>query len=136
MQVKIDTREKFTLLTPVTDFLADNIAADLFAAVNQVKELPVKNLILSFKQVAALDTNVAVSVARTQQSFYEDNISFVVCEMPPEVEAIFESAEILDTLNYTPTESEAWDIVQMEEIERELMDDDNPLFNSLDKDQE
>jgi hypothetical protein len=27
---------------------------------------------------------------------------------------------MLETLNYTPTESEAWDIVQMEEIEREL----------------
>jgi len=26
-------------------------------------------------------------------------------------------------MNVTPTESEAWDIVQMEEIERELMDD-------------
>ena len=28
-------------------------------------------------------------------------------------------------MNVTPTESEAWDIVQMEEIERELMDGDN-----------
>jgi hypothetical protein len=27
-------------------------------------------------------------------------------------------------MNITPTESEAWDIVQMEEIERELMDED------------
>jgi hypothetical protein len=27
---------------------------------------------------------------------------------------------ILDDLNTTPTASEAWDIVQMEEIEREL----------------
>jgi hypothetical protein len=27
-------------------------------------------------------------------------------------------------MNTTPTESEAWDIVQMEEIERELLDDE------------
>jgi hypothetical protein len=35
--------------------------------------------------------------------------------------------ELLDTMNITPSESEAWDILQMEEIERELMhgDDDN-----------
>lgn len=135
MQVKIDTREKFTLLTPVTDFLSDIIAADLFEAIDQVKESPVKNLILSLKHVSTLHAHVAASVARTQHTFYEDNISFVVCEMQPDVEAVFETAEILDTLNYTPTESEAWDIVQMEEIERELMDDDNPLFNSLNKDQ-
>jgi hypothetical protein len=29
--------------------------------------------------------------------------------------------ELLELLNITPTESEAWDIVQMEEIERELL---------------
>jgi hypothetical protein len=31
--------------------------------------------------------------------------------------------ELLDLMNITPTESEAWDIVQMEEIERELLDE-------------
>jgi hypothetical protein len=32
--------------------------------------------------------------------------------------------ELFDFLNCTPTESEAWDIVQMEEIERELLGDE------------
>ena len=32
---------------------------------------------------------------------------------------------LLDLMNITPTESEAWDIVQMEEIERELMSGDD-----------
>ena len=35
--------------------------------------------------------------------------------------SVFEKEDLLDELNYTPTLSEAWDIVQMEEIERELM---------------
>ena len=39
------------------------------------------------------------------------------------VEFVFESEELLESLNFTPTESEAWDIVQMEEIERELFND-------------
>ena len=30
-------------------------------------------------------------------------------------------------LNVTPTESEAWDIVQMEEIERELLDNTDEI---------
>jgi len=30
-------------------------------------------------------------------------------------------------MNVTPSESEAWDIVQMEEIERELLSDDDVL---------
>jgi hypothetical protein len=32
-------------------------------------------------------------------------------------------------MNTTPTESEAWDIVQMEEIERELLDSDDMEFS-------
>jgi hypothetical protein len=42
------------------------------------------------------------------------------------VEAFLDKAEVLEMLNITPTESEAWDILQMEAIERELLDDDHP----------
>ena len=45
----------------------------------------------------------------------------MVCEMTKTVEAVFERLELLEVMNFTPTESEAWDIVQMEEIERELL---------------
>jgi hypothetical protein len=41
------------------------------------------------------------------------------------VEEKLEELELLDLMNITPTESEAWDIVQMEEIERELMDNED-----------
>ena len=36
---------------------------------------------------------------------------------------MLDAAELLEIMNVTPTESEAWDIVQMEEIERELLSD-------------
>jgi hypothetical protein len=48
------------------------------------------------------------------------------------VEDLFESLELMDFLNITPTESEAWDIVQMEEIERELLDGDDMEFEKND----
>jgi hypothetical protein len=38
--------------------------------------------------------------------------------------------EVLEMWNITPTESEAWDIVQMEEIERELLDGDDINFEN------
>jgi hypothetical protein len=37
---------------------------------------------------------------------------------------LLEKEELLELMNITPTESEAWDIVQMEEIERELLDNE------------
>ena len=59
-----------------------------------------------------------------QQKFYENNASFVICELQKPVEKFLEEKELLDLMNITPTESEAWDIVQMEEIEREFFDED------------
>jgi hypothetical protein len=50
----------------------------------------------------------------------------VICELQPPVEETLDKEELLEVLNSTPTESEAWDIVQMEEIERELLDNEFP----------
>ena len=57
-------------------------------------------------------------------------------EMKSLAEEKFNELELLEIMNITPTESEAWDIVQMEEIERELLDDTDPLFNNHDEVQE
>jgi hypothetical protein len=40
------------------------------------------------------------------------------------VERFLDSSNLLELMNVTPTESEAGDIVQMEEIERELLDEE------------
>ena len=53
--------------------------------------------------------------------FYEKNFSFVICNLNPSIENILKEKELLESMNITPSESEAWDIVQMEEIERELL---------------
>jgi hypothetical protein len=37
---------------------------------------------------------------------------------------LLEQKELLEFMNVTPSESEAWDMVQMEEIERELLGDE------------
>jgi anti-anti-sigma regulatory factor len=63
-------------------------------------------------------------LANIQQEFYEKNCSFIICELQEKVEEKLDELEILEILNVTPTESEAWDILQMEEIERELLGDE------------
>jgi anti-anti-sigma regulatory factor len=72
-----------------------------------------------------MQEEAAEKLVRTQQKFYESGASFVVCEMPEDVEEFLDSKNLLELMNVTPTESEAYDIVQMEEIERELLDEDD-----------
>ncbi len=62
-------------------------------------------------------------IAAVQQQFYENNCSFMICELQKDVENLLDKKELLEFMNVTPTESEAWDIVQMEEIEREFLGD-------------
>jgi anti-anti-sigma factor len=82
----------------------------------------VKNIVVSMDNVASIDKSAAERIASIQQSFYENQASFVICGLQPQVEKIFEDADLLEQMNTTPSLSEAWDMVQMEEIERELLD--------------
>ncbi len=128
MEVKIDTKEKFTVVMPVEPHLYDTMTAELAAVCSQYRQNTVKNVVLNLQSVTAIGENAAAAIVQLQQDFYEDNASFVICGMKPALEDIFDKLELLELLNSTPTETEAWDIVQMEEIERELMDGDDVEF--------
>lgn len=123
MEIKISTKEKFTVLTPITPHLTDSLAQELISNCENIeKNSETKNIILNLQSITGIDIEAANKIVSLQQFFYEKNTSFVICEMKPQLEEIFDKQELLELMNTTPTESEAWDIVQIEEIERELLD--------------
>lgn len=121
MQVKIDTREKFHAITINESILAANMTEELEKRLLPVLQNEVKNVVLILKDITKVDDAAAESLVRVQQRFYEDNASFVICELTPGVEKSLEDNGLLELMNVTPTESEAWDIIHLEEIERELL---------------
>lgn len=121
MNFKIDTKEKFTVITPESDFLDANIAGELWKTATMCLEKIPHNVIVNLREVTKADGNAVNDLAGLQQHFYANGASFVICEVAKGLEPLFESEDLPDVLNITPTESEAWDIVQMDEIERELM---------------
>ena len=84
----------------------------------------IKNIVLNLKELQLIDNISAENLVKVQQKFYETSASFVICEVQPSVENFLDKDQLLEMMNITPTESEAWDIIQMEEIERELLDGD------------
>jgi anti-anti-sigma factor len=133
MNVKIDTKEKFTVLTPQAEFVSANMTEDMEKLADYATE-QVPHLVINMREVKEISEEAAKTLADVQQSFYERDHSFVICALQPAVEATFEQEELIDVMNITPTESEAWDIVQMEEIERELMGDfESPTESTLDQ---
>ena len=120
MKVKIDTKEKFHVITIDEDTLSANMTENLSKTLlSFLAKLP-KNLVINFEKVQQIDDDIANTVVTVQQTFYENNCSLVICNLQPNVEKYLDERELLELMNITPTESEAWDIVQMEEIEREF----------------
>ncbi len=123
MKVKTDTKEKFHAITVETVHLSANMAAELRSQLTPLLQATNRNIVLRLKDVKSMDEDAAENLVKLQQLFYEQEASFVICELSDEVESFLDSIDLLEVMNITQTESEAWDIVQMEEIERELLDD-------------
>jgi anti-anti-sigma factor len=94
---------------------------DLQKCLIPILEEEVKNVVLILKDIPKLEDAAAASLVNIQQTFYDNDASFVICELSPAVEQYLEEKGFLEIMNVTPTESEAWDIVQLEEVERELL---------------
>ena len=122
MQVKIDTKEKFHVITPVEAEISATMADGMRVVLLSYLQNNVKSVVLNMSNVEHVDAAAAEQLLQVQQEFYQENASFVVCCLQKKVEEFLATEELLELFNATPTESEAQDIVQMEEIERELMD--------------
>ena len=129
IQYQTDTKEKFTVITFLNTQLNSNLVPELAELTTKWGNTAPKNLVLNLKNVQDWDEAVIEHIAMAQGNYYEHNTSFVICGLSDKLSDILDKTEYAELLNMTPTESEAWDIVQMEEIERELLDSDDMEFS-------
>ncbi len=126
MQLKTDTKDKFHAITVAGPALSATMTDKLGDCLMPYLQNDVKNLILVLKDIESIDIVAAEKLVYIQQKFYENSASFVICELQKQVEDFLDQNELLEMMNVTPSQSEAGDIVQMEEIEREFLDE-SPL---------
>ena len=124
MNVKIDTKERFTVITPDEAHLSVNMTEELNQLLLDHLQKDIPHIVLNMQNVNSIDDLMAENIVQVQQQFYEKNCSFVICSLQKDIELLLEKKELLEFMNVTPSESEALDIVQMEEIERELLGDE------------
>jgi anti-anti-sigma factor len=120
MMVKIDTREKLHVITIHEDCLAANMTEQMDKVILTLLEDNVKNVVLNMKDIKKVDSAAADHLVKLHDTFYDSKASFVICGLQTDIRKQLEHSGVLEKLNYTPTESEAMDMVQMEEIEREF----------------
>ena len=124
MQVKTDTKEKFHVITLPGNSLSASMTEELNNYLLSFLQNDVKNVVLVLKDIQTMDNAAAENLVKLQQQFYEQKVSFVICELQKAVEKFLDKNELLELMNVAPTESEAADIVQMEEMEREMFDEE------------
>ena len=127
MEVKTDTKERFHVIRVETPEMSATMADELDRQLRELLKDNTRNVVLNLSGVKTMQEEAAEKLVRTQQNFYEAGASFVVCELPGELEDFLDNNDLLELMNVTPTESEAYDIVQMEEIERELLDGEDDV---------
>jgi anti-anti-sigma factor len=122
MKVKIDTNGKFHAITVLEPILAANMTAALHDLCEPFLRQEVKNLLLNLKDIQMMDSAAADAILELRNLFYENQASFVLCEPHPLIKKYFDQNEQFEILQIAPTQSEASDIIFMEEIEREFTD--------------
>jgi anti-anti-sigma factor len=120
MKVKIDTKEKLHVITIHEPELAANMTEQMDKVLTALLDENVKNAVVNMQDIQTLDKAAAGHLIALQRLFNERQASFVVCSPQPAVKKFLHENDLLDQLNVAPTLSEATDIVQMEEIEREM----------------
>ena len=130
MHYKIDTKEKFAVLSLLDPSLSSNLVPELNELIKNLGLTSPKNLVLNLGAVKDWDLSIMALLAQHQEVFYDNNTSFVLCSLSDDLQNALDATEFGEVMNLTPTESEAWDIVQMEEIERELLDSDDMEFST------
>ena len=130
MQYKTDQKEKFTVLTFLDSSLTPNLVPEINDLTQKILAQSPKNLVLNCSHVTQWDKLVIEALGNAQQQFYDNNASFVICALSNDLQNSLDATDFAEMMNLTPTETEAWDIVQMEEIERELLDSDDMEFSA------
>ena len=130
MQYKTDLKEKFTVVTFLDTTLTSNSVPEINELTQKILSQSPKNLVLNCGQVKQWDASIVEVLANAQQQLYDNNASFVICALSDALQNSIDDSEYAEMMNLTPTETEAWDIVQMEEIERDLLDSDDMEFSN------
>lgn len=121
MKVKIDTKQKMHVITIEEDKLTANMTENFSKTLCSYLIAPIQNVIINFNKVKEISQEASNLLISVQKSFYDEGYSMVFCEFQTRVQDFLAHHQLWKKMNITPTESEACDMVQMEEIERELL---------------
>ena len=125
MEFKIDTKENYTLITPVANRLDANLAASLQEQSLDLAENGSPNLIIDLQAITQADPASFPILLDMHQETNSASRSLVFTNISEAVLQAFKSGQLHLSINLAPTMAEAVDIIHMEVLERDLFNEES-----------
>ncbi|PWV45554.1 STAS domain-containing protein [Chitinophaga sp. S165] len=123
MEFKIDTKEKILVVQPQITGLDANLSARFTKEVSELPGLGGRNLILDMTLVEKADDIGIKAILTVYHQQYDSGMSCALTGLNSTLTNSIKAAD--ETVyNLAPTMLEAIDLVMMEDLERELMQDE------------
>lgn len=125
MQFKIDTKDSYTLITLSENVLNVKLAEILTRECINIRQNGRANIIIDLSSVSTIETDAIDQMLVMHEESYSNDDSLVFTGIHPSLLAGFKEKEADMILNIAPKLIEAIDIVNMEILERDLMNEED-----------
>lgn len=123
MKFKIDTKEKIVVISPEISELNANLAAPFITGISELPEMEGRNLVLDMTLVEKADDIGIQAILTVYHQQYDSALSCAITGLNSALTLLIKQAD--ETVyNLAPTMTEAIDLVMMEDLERELLQDE------------
>jgi len=124
MEFKIDTKDTFTIIMPVSDKISANLTGALLQKCEEARQSGSKNFIVDLQHCEKIDTNAIPELITLHEESYSREQSLVFTGLNEKIISALKKDESDLLLNIAPKMIEAIDIISMEILERELMSEE------------
>ena len=124
MEFKIDTKDTFTIIIPITDKIDANLTGALREKCTETRQSGSKNIIVDLHQCKEIDKTVLQDLVKLHEDSYSEEQSLVFTQMNGKVMEVLKEDETDLLINIAPRIDEAIDIISMEILERDLFNEE------------
>jgi len=124
MEFKIDTKDTFSVITPIADKISANLTGALMEKCAQMRQSGSKNLIVDLQYCKEIEKATVQELVQMHEDSYAQEMSLVFTAVNEKVMAALKENETDLLINIAPRMEEAIDIISMEILERDLFNEE------------
>lgn len=124
MKFNLQKEEKYAVVASDVEKLDSLNAPDLKSELVYLIKNSHRNIIVDLSATRYCDSSGLSALLTGNRLAKEENGTFVLCGLQPSVEKLVKISQLTSVFNIVPSKDEAVDMVMMEEIERELKEEE------------